>query len=134
VIRGADDDGIHVRAREQVVVVRVPGDAVVGLPRLLGVVPVDEGLGVFDPLAVEVASGHDAGDVVLPDAGQVVPARDASGADGTHVDAVAGRRGAENGGGGDGGEARGPGGGGDPPGPRGPGTPQAPLSSLHARV
>ena len=77
VVRRADHDGVHVLVREQLPVVEVARDAVVGLAGLLAVVAVDERLGVFHPPAVEVAHGDDPGRVVLPDARHVVAARDA---------------------------------------------------------
>ncbi len=90
VVRGADEDGVDVLAREQLPVVEVAPDAVEGLARLLRVVAVHEDLRVLHPPAVEVAHGHDLGVVVLPDPRHVVRPRDAAGADGAHVDAVAG--------------------------------------------
>ena len=105
-VRRRDHDGVHVLVREQLLVVEVARDAVVGLAGLLGVVAVDEHLRVLHPPAVEVADGHDPRRVELPDARHVVAARDAPRADRPDVDAVARGGRAEDGRGHDRREAR----------------------------
>ncbi len=107
VIRCADEDGVHVLVRQQLPVVGIGRDAIVGPARLLRVVAVHEDPRVLDPPAVEVADGHDPGGVVLPHARHVVRPRDAPGADRAHVDAVAGGGRPEDRGGNDDGEAGG---------------------------
>ena len=126
-VRGADEDGVHVLARQQLLVVVVRLDAVVGLARLLRVVAVHEDLRVLDPPAVEVAHRDDPGGVVLPDARHVVGARDAAGADRADVDAVARGVRAEDRGGDDGGESRGE----DGRGPHAPGRHRERLAAGH---
>src|SRR5262249_1033731 len=85
VVGGADHHRVDVLVREQLPVVGVPGDAVVGLAGLLRVRVVHQGLGVFRAPAVEVAHGHDPGRVELPDPRHVVAAGDAAGADRAHA-------------------------------------------------
>ena len=87
----ADDDGVDVFVGEEFAIVVVAGDAVVGLAGLFGVVAVDEGLAQFNAVRVEIADRDDVGLIVLPDARQVVAARDAADADGAYVDAIARR-------------------------------------------
>ncbi len=105
VIGRADDDGVDVFVGEQLVVIAVAGNAVVGLAGFLCVEIVDELFAVFDTMSIEVADGHDAGAVELHDAGHVVHAGDAADADGADIDAFAGRELAEDRGGNDGGES-----------------------------
>ena len=69
---------IDVLVGEQFVIVRVAGDAVVGLTRLLGVEIVHEFLAVFDAMGIQIADRNDAGTVVLQNAGHVVRARNAA--------------------------------------------------------
>ena len=107
VVRRADHDRVDVLAREQVAVVAVRLHAVVRLAGLLRVVAVHEQLRVLGAPAVEVAHGDDPRLLVLPDARQVVRARDAAGADRADVDAVARRGRAEDRGRHDRGEAGG---------------------------
>jgi hypothetical protein len=96
VIRRADHDGVDVLVRQQLAVVRVAGHAVVRLARDLGVMPVDERLGIGHAFGVEVADGHDARRIVFPDSRQIVRARDPPVANRAHVDPVARRVGAEH--------------------------------------
>src|SRR3954463_6251507 len=97
VIGRTDHDRIDVAIGQELAVIRIPGYAVVRLPRLLPVGLVDQLFASFDPFAIEIADGNDAGHVVLPDARQIVPSRDAADADGADVDALARRRRAEDG-------------------------------------
>jgi hypothetical protein len=97
VIGRADDDGVDVLVRQQLAVVAIADHPVVRLPRLFRVLAVDQHLRVLDPPAVEIARRHDARRLMLPDAGKIVAAGDAPGADRADVDPLARRERAEHG-------------------------------------
>ena len=105
VVGGADDYGVDVLVGEEVAVVGIAGDAVVGLAGLFGVVVVDELLAFFNSMASKVADCDDAGAIDLEDVGHVVATGDAADADGSYVDAIAGGHLTEDGGRDDSGEA-----------------------------
>ena len=88
VIGRADDDRVDVLVRQQLAIVAVGGHPVVLLAGLLRVVIVDERPRIFDAMAVEIAGRHDPRAVVLPEARQIVAARDPSVADRADVDAI----------------------------------------------
>jgi hypothetical protein len=64
---------------------------VVVLARLFDVVAVDQRLGFFHTVGIEIADGHNARLIELQDPGQIVDARDAADTDSSNIDAVAGR-------------------------------------------
>src|SRR5262249_49931174 len=78
VIGGADDHCVDVGTWEQLAIIAVRRDAVVGLAGLLGVVAVDELFGILHAVGVEIAGRHDPRALVLPDVRQVVPTRNAT--------------------------------------------------------
>src|SRR5258708_29320420 len=85
-----DQHSIHVLVLEKLAIVKVSGDAVVGLPCFLGVVTVHQTLGVFHSFAVKVADSRDLYVVVFPHAWQIMNPRDAPVPDGADVNSVAG--------------------------------------------
>jgi hypothetical protein len=95
-VRRADDDSIDVLIGQEIAVVAVAGDAIVRLARDLRVLAVDQRLRVLDALAVEVADRDHPRRLMLPDPGQVVPARNPPHADRADVDPVRGSMGAED--------------------------------------
>ena len=89
-VGGGDDDGVDVGVGEEVVVVGVSSDAVVGLAGFLRVEIVDELFALNDAVGGEIADSDDAGGVTLRMFGHVVAARDTAYADGSDVDLFAG--------------------------------------------
>ena len=90
VVRCADYHRIDVLVRQKLPIVRISGDAVVGLPGLLGVIIAHQLPAVLHPLAVQIAYRDNLGCVVLQNAGQIMPSGDATRADGADADPVAG--------------------------------------------
>ena len=82
---------VDVLVRQQLVIVRISGYAVVGLARLLRVEVVDQLFAVLDAMRIQIAYCHDSCPVVGQQQCHIVAARDASCADTPNVDAFAWR-------------------------------------------
>jgi len=95
-VGSGDDDGVDILVRQQVVIVAVPGNTVVGLPRFLCIDAVDQRLRIFNTPGAKIADRHNAGVLKLPDTRHIMSAGDAAGADCADVDAIARRHLAED--------------------------------------
>lgn len=92
VVGRADDNCVNIFISKEFLVIGICFYAIVRFTGFLRVVFVYEAFGSIEAVAVKVAYGDDAGQVVFPDAGHVVTAGDAAIADGADVDAVTGRK------------------------------------------
>jgi hypothetical protein len=92
VVRRAYDDGVDVPVRQQIVIVAIACDAAVRLAGLLCIQAIDQIFARLDTVRIQVADGHNACPVELPDAWQVVRSRDTAYADCTYIDPLGRRR------------------------------------------
>ena len=81
VVRRAHHHGVDIRFRQQIVIVRIPYNTVIGFPRLVRVEVVHQLLAVFHAMRVQVADGNDLRPVVRQKESHIVTARDTPCAD-----------------------------------------------------
>ena len=89
VIGCTDDHGIYVFVPQKRAIIAVPGNSVISLSGLLAVVTIDQDLGVFHSVAIEITDRDDPRIIVFPDVRQIMDPRNTAIPDGANVDAIA---------------------------------------------
>ena len=88
-VRRADHHRVDILVCKQFAVVMVTLYTVVVLAGFSGIVAIHERVALFHAVGIEIADGHDARLVELPDTRQIVAAGDAAHSDRSYIDAIA---------------------------------------------